>query len=90
MRVPLTLVRHVCLTSLLTMAGIALYFPGASGPFLFDDLVNILEDPYIRIPTVEPESLASVVLRDEERFPVVRRPLARLTFALDYYRSGLG
>ena len=90
MRVPLILVRHICLVSLLTLAGVAVYLPGASGPFLFDDLINILEDPSIRIPNLEIESLASVVVREQGRFPVVRRPLPRLTFALDYYRSGFG
>lgn len=72
------------------MAGILaflLYAPGLSGPFLFDDRQNILQNP-----AVQPEALSSEALRiawlGNQSGPL-GRPVASLSFALDFLVHGL-
>lgn len=70
--------------SLLTVAA---YAPGLSGPFVFDDLSNIVSNRYM-----QPERLGWAELRDaalSSRAGVLRRPLAMVSFALNGYWGDL-
>ncbi len=75
----------------LALIVVAAYLPGISGPFLFDDLSNILQDPSIALEALDSHGLSDVVGggagADQSR-PFTRRPIPRLTFALNYYFSG--
>lgn len=62
------------------------YAPGLHGPFVFDDIVNITENPAIRITSISPRSLASSASLDEQ--PFLGRALARISFASNYYLAG--
>jgi tetratricopeptide (TPR) repeat protein len=52
-------------------------------PFLFDDLPNITENPYIRISSFNPENLSRVL-----KAPSANRLLASFSFAVNYYFHG--
>ncbi len=54
-------------------------------PFHFDDLPNIVDNAAIHITRLTPESLFSAV---RESF-AINRPIANLSFALNYYFGGL-
>ena len=69
----------------LIVSGLIVYYPGTHGPFLFDDLTNILLDPTVAVPALETERFSDLVFPGGE---FRRRPLARATFALNYYFSG--
>jgi len=62
------------------------YFPGLSGPFVFDDLTNFLVDSSIAVERLDREAVAGVLAPEGEQLR--RRPLARLTFALNYVFAG--
>lgn len=61
------------------------YLPGVDGPFLFDDYPNILQDRFVAIDTITIDNIVELTF-PEGQFR--RRPLARATFALNYYWSG--
>jgi tetratricopeptide (TPR) repeat protein len=61
----------------------ALYAPVLGAPFVFDDLPNITYNPFIRVS--EPSAGALWAAAFESRSP---RPLANLTFALNYAACG--
>lgn len=77
----------VWLASLVILsAAILVYWPGLSGPFVFDDYPNIVTNP-----KVHPEHLDAVSLeRAMQGYEPgdIGRPLATLSFALNYYCSG--
>jgi tetratricopeptide (TPR) repeat protein len=54
-------------------------------PFLFDDQINITDNPYIRITGLSLDQISRAALQD--RFQL--RFLSNLTFGLDYYFHGL-
>jgi len=75
------------LAALVALAATCLaYFPGLSGPFVFDDRVNLLELPQIRMTTITVESLFQATT-GESSGPF-GRPIAMLSFALNHYFSG--
>ena len=61
------------------------YLPGVNGPFLFDDLTNILQEPSIAVDSLNAKSLWGIV-SDGEQYRT--RPLSRITFALNYHFAG--
>lgn len=62
----------------------AVYAPGLYGPFVFDDLTNILQVPGIRIADLSYDSLHTAWnARAFDGF--IGRPLAMLSFAANYY-----
>ena len=71
----------IAIIALLIGIVIIIYFPGLTGPFLFDDTNNIVENKSVHISEL---SLSS--LKKATDHP---RPVAMLTFALDYYLHGL-
>ncbi len=65
---------------LLTTLGVILYANTLNAPFVFDDHHNITENPYIRITAFTPEQISQI-----QQGSAPNRPLATLTFALNYY-----
>jgi hypothetical protein len=62
------------------------YFPGTSGYFVFDDILNIVDNPFIRIHTLDFAALKQAALSGDAG---AGRPLSMLSFALNYYFNGL-
>ncbi len=95
MRIPSTLLNRICspvlparLTLLFVLAlGILAYFPGLSGPFLFDDYVNIVWNNFNRVETLDYSELRDAAFSGPGSTSIPR-PLSRLSFGLNYYFSG--
>ena len=66
---------------LLVVLAMLAYANTFQGPFVFDDQPNITRNPAIRLTRISPEGLARV-------FNISYRPLANLSFALNYYVHG--
>lgn len=64
----------------------AIYWPGLSGGFFFDDFANIVEPAEIQLDSISIESLRS--LWDSGRAGPLGRPVSLLSFAANYYFSG--
>lgn len=62
---------------------ILLYWPTLDGGWNFDDLGHIVNNPAIRLDSLSPGALARALTG-----PLPNRPLAYLSFALDYWRAG--
>jgi Flp pilus assembly protein TadD len=67
--------------ALLAVAAVAAYSPSLRAPFVFDDHKNILENPNIRMTSVDARSLFRALTPYEN---LNLRPLSFLTFALNY------
>jgi len=76
--------RETLLLSLLAVVVILIYADTLTTPFIFDDLVNIRDNPHIRIPALSLENLAWAGFNSPEG----RRPVANISFALNYYFNG--
>ncbi|WP_448509871.1 hypothetical protein [Immundisolibacter sp.] len=59
------------------------YWPGLSGPFLFDDSTNILHNAPLRLGSLAPAELWRAAWSLESG--PLKRPLAYLSFALNHY-----
>jgi tetratricopeptide (TPR) repeat protein len=55
-----------------------------TGPFVFDDEHNILHNPHLRIETLSPQALYAAAFQS----PIPTRPVANVSFALNYMLSG--
>lgn len=62
------------------------YLPGINGPFVFDDHPNLLNNDYVKIRDLKPATLyrAAYSLKSGP----LQRPVAMLTFAVNYYFVG--
>ena len=69
---------------LIAVAVIFIYNETLSGPFIFDDRNNIRENPHIRISQITLKNLASAAFDS----PSHKRPVANISFALNYYIHG--
>lgn len=65
----------------------AIYTSGLSGSWLFDDYPNIVNNPGVQIHSASIPDLARAALSSPSS--EFKRPLASLTFALNYLASGL-
>jgi len=77
-------------TALLLCALIAtyrVYQPGLSGAFVFDDHPNIVANARIAIGSLQPDALRGAALSGDSG--PLGRPLSMLSFALNYYSTGL-
>jgi protein O-mannosyl-transferase len=70
---------------LLVTAG-ALFLPGISGPWIFDDYGNLLQNSYVRVGTLNTEELKQAAYSLQAG--PLNRPMAMMTFALNYYFVG--
>jgi len=74
-------------TLLLALAAVVVIFIYAgslTAPFVFDDLSNIRDNPNIRMPQINLHNLAWSALHSPEK----HRPVANISFALNYYFNG--
>lgn len=65
----------------------AIYYPGLSGAFMFDDAVNITANEALRLSALDFPQLKQAALSGGSG--EAGRPISYLSFALDYYFSGL-
>jgi tetratricopeptide (TPR) repeat protein len=75
---------EILLLSLLVIVVILIYPDTLTTPFIFDDISNIQENPHIRIPFPSLENLAWAGFHS----PETNRPVANISFALNYYFHG--
>lgn len=68
------------------LLSIAIYWPGLSGGFFFDDSGNILEPSGVRLTVITPRSLLDAW--ESGVGGPMGRPVAMLTFAANYYFTG--
>ena len=73
----------VC-AAILAFATLLAYANSLNGPFVFDDLLSVVENP-----TIRDLSQVGNVLRSERELPTAGRPLVNLSFALNYAAGGL-
>ena len=66
----------------------AAYYPGLSGPFLFDDSIHISKNTQVQITDLSFESLQQAWNSSHAR-KLQKRPLAQLTFGINHALSGL-
>lgn len=80
--------RRVRLAALIALIALAasVYLPGISGPWLFDDYSNLVNNGFLRIQDLDLDSLykASYSLNSGP----LQRPVSMLSFALNHYFSG--
>lgn len=63
---------------------ILIYSDTLTTPFIFDDIPNIRENPHIRIPFLSLKNLAWAGFQS----PLVNRPVANISFALNFFLHG--
>jgi tetratricopeptide (TPR) repeat protein len=78
--------RFVLFGLLMVLAVLSVYGHTLQSPFLFDDRGNIVHNGFLKIETLNRESLSYVL---QAPHPSARRKLANLTFALNYVWCGL-
>lgn len=71
---------------LVLIATVVAYAGGLSGPFLFDDTTNILQNAPLRLDSLAPADLERAAWSLESG--PLKRPIAYLSFALNYYFAG--
>jgi len=74
--------------AVLILCGISavIFYPGLSGPFIFDDQANILSNPYISIHQLDWSTLYLSAASGSAG--PLGRPIPMVTFALNYFFSG--
>ena len=77
--------RHeILLLSLLAVIVVLIYTPSLTTPYIFDDIGSIRDNPQIRIPSLSLKNLAWAGFHS----PLANRPVANISFALNYYIHG--
>jgi tetratricopeptide (TPR) repeat protein len=71
--------------TLIAIACVVVYFPALNGPFVFDDVNNIVENPHVRMTKLD---LSSIRRAMAPYGPLNLRPLSFLTFALNHLFDG--
>jgi Flp pilus assembly protein TadD len=77
---------HLLAVIVLYVLGFAVYLNSFSVPFIFDDYPNIRDNPAIRMTVLDVEALQTAVLESH----AIRRPVANISFALNYFVGGYG
>ncbi|WP_448098459.1 tetratricopeptide repeat protein [Luteibacter yeojuensis] len=72
---------------ILTIVTTALYAPGLTGGFLFDDYPNIVDNPAVQPKDASLASLVAAAFSSPSS--ELKRPLASLTFAANFLATGL-
>jgi Tfp pilus assembly protein PilF len=78
--------RHFVVLLIIWLATLLVYYPGLSGPFVFDDQYNIALNPAMAVVKLDAASLADAAVANESG--PLKRPLPSLTFALNHYFAG--
>ena len=76
----------ILLLALVVALGGLVFLPGMNGPYIFDDYSNLLTNTYVRLNSLNVDSLqlASYSLASGP----LHRPVAMASFALNYYFAG--
>lgn len=72
--------------ALIFSATLFAYYPGLQGPFVFDDTVNIVNNPRLALTQLGTGALHEAAFSSDSG--TFKRPLAMLTFSLNYYFAG--
>lgn len=67
-------------------AVLCVYFPGLHGPFMFDDYINIVDNPDVAMHSLDPHEFARAAQSGVSS--KLGRPLAYISFALNHYMAG--
>jgi hypothetical protein len=62
------------------------FLPGVSGPYVFDDYSNLLENIFVKVHSLDPASLWQAAF--SLNAGPLRRPVAMVSFALNHYFAG--
>ena len=77
---------HVYFLLMLSAVVLVIYLPGLHGPYVLDDGENIFLNDAIALKDLSPTSLYNALWANESG--PLRRPVASLSFAINYYFSG--
>ena len=66
----------------------AVYFPGLSGDYLFDDTTNLLNNRALDIQSLHPDAIRTAAFSSQSG--MLRRPVSMASFALNRYFFGIG
>lgn len=66
--------------------GVVVYLPGLHGPFIFDDYSNLLDNPYLKITSLDLKALW--VAAFSQNAGPLQRPVAMVSFAINSYFAG--
>ncbi len=72
---------------LLVLLTVAVYYPGLSGDYLFDDTSNLLQNKALDIETLDMDSLSSAAYSSGAG--MLRRPVSMASFALNRFFFGI-
>lgn len=78
---------HPALLFCVLAVAAACYLPGLTGSFIFDDGVNIIANPWLRIGNLSLPALWQAA-HSGNAGPLMR-PLSMMSFALEYYAAGM-
>lgn len=67
------------------LVGFAVYANTLEGQFVFDDIPHILQNRHIRVGQIDFETVLNAAFKS----PLATRPVANLSFALNYYLGGV-
>lgn len=74
------------LACVLIVAATVVFLPGRSGPFIFDDYTNLHDNSYVKIKSLDPDSLYYAAFSLDSG--PLRRPVAMASFAINYLFAG--
>lgn len=80
------IIKHSLFFIALILISLALYYPGIHGPFVFDDLTSITKNSLLQLTELDSSSLFNVATSGNAG--PLKRPVAMLSFALNYYFAG--
>src|SRR3990172_11698453 len=72
--------------AVLSLIVFMLYHPGASGPYMLDDFMNLRKNTALKIESLSIASLSNAIF-SMDAGPLYR-PVSMLSFALNYYFTG--
>jgi len=76
--------RHsLILLSILLALSALVYFPGISGPWIFDDYTNLIHNSYVKIQTLDADALYQAAY--SLKAGPLQRPISMISFALNHY-----
>lgn len=79
--------RAGCLIAIALLVTIIAYSPGLDGPFIFDDIPNIVQNEAIKITSLEYDGLLDAMMSGNSG--PLKRPISMVSFAANHYLSGL-
>lgn len=77
---------HVILFGLLIISSSLVFLPGRSGPLIFDDYSNLVDNTYVKLKKLSIENLERAAYSLDAG--PLQRPIPMATFALNYYWTG--